>query len=148
MIFYHIGYYLKKYDLINYFYQRSWLYFFVSCIWVYAIYRGGLEIAIRNYGEYAVAIGGAVCASVLLYMASRFVMQIPIPCMIRFLKLTGQSTLYILIIHTLFNGFIYYHISKLFVQGQFMNLFALVMIQIVAGDLIAVLIGKIKKRLN
>lgn len=59
-----------------------------------------------------------------------------------------QSTLYILIIHTLFNGFIYYHISKLFVQGQFMNLFALVMIQIVAGDLIAVLIGKIKKRLN
>lgn len=142
LVFYHIGYCLKKYNIMEYICNRNYLYFILSSIWAYMIYQGGMEIAVRYYGNYSLVVVGAVCGSVLFYMFFREVSKM---CkgIVKPLELVGKGTIYVLIIHTLFNGYIYKWVMRIWQEGYFIHLMMTVIIQIFAGLIVAIVVKQI-----
>lgn len=112
LIFYHVGHYIKKYDVLNLCKERPYLYFVLSPIFALMVYRGGMEIAVREYSTIGLLIVGIVAVFLMLYMLSEYVSRYLIKPVRAFIQWTGQSTGYILIIHTLFNGVIYYWVEN------------------------------------
>lgn len=101
LIFYHAGYLLKKYGVIEYVCSRPYCYFIIACGWAYLVYKGGIELATRNYGSFGIAIICSICGCVILYMFSRYIcMHFP-KFITKILCAIGENTLYILVIHTL-----------------------------------------------
>lgn len=103
LVFYKIGLFLRENDLLSVLRDIPALYFILAPIWAYMIYSGSMELAIRNYGQYGLAIIGAVCGTLLVYMLSSYIWNNT-----RFagkvLAITGKASLYVLIAHTVLGG--------------------------------------------
>lgn len=102
LIFYHIAHYIRKYDLLRKSSKLSAIYFPLSCVWAYLIYSGGMEIAVRKYGNIGVMVAGGIAAFFISYLLCHYLAN-NLPHWISVsLAWIGQSTAYILILHTLF----------------------------------------------
>jgi fucose 4-O-acetylase-like acetyltransferase len=102
LLFYHIAHYIKKYDLLKKSQKYIAIYFPLSCLWAYLIYMGGMEIAIREYGNIAIMVTGNLAAFFIAYLLCHYLAN-HLPHWISVvLAWIGQSTAYILILHTLF----------------------------------------------
>lgn len=112
VMFYHIGRCFQKFDLLKYFRERPFCYFILSPIWAYMIYKGSMELAVRRYNQLGLTVIGAVAGIVLLYLFCDFLNKRLTKLVGTCLRYVGQSTLYILIVHTLFRAEIYNFLDK------------------------------------
>ncbi len=147
LMFYHIGYLIKKHGILEYILQRPYLYFVIACIWAYSVYSGGLELATRNYGNYAVAIIGAVCGTLVLYMLAKYVYLHFPRWFTKCASAIGENTLYILIIHTLFKVPINNAVERFFglTESYIFHLTVAVILNIALGVAVGFLIKAIIK---
>lgn len=148
IIFYHLGYCFKKYNIMNYICERFYFYFLLSCFWAYMIFAGGMEIAIRKYGVYGVTILGSVSASILLYMFAQYLNRNLYFRITNILSLIGRSTIYILAFHTLFNGRVNNFIGMYFGVGYIYHMAISILVQATIATLLAVIIGFLKKKIK
>ena len=100
------------------------------------IYKGGMEIAIREYGSYGVTIPGVLSAVMLLIMLCRACCGFLPHIFVRLTALAGKSTLYILIIHTLFAGRISGLLENLYVKGYQDHMVMNLLVSLAAGIII------------
>lgn len=133
LIFYYAGYCFKKYRVMEYFCERNYSYFLLSCIWAYMIYKGSMEIAVRDYGVYSVTILGAISACVLLYMACRYLYGIFHPWLTHGMCMIGKNTLFILIVHKLFASPIKRMVAAQFTKGHIYYAIIVVALQLAVG---------------
>lgn len=147
LIFFHLGHWFRKYRIMEYICNRSYLYFILSSFWVYMIYLGGMDLAARNYGSYGVVVLGTVSASVLLYMLCNYICNSWNRKLVWLLSQIGKNAMPILIIHAL----TYVLIDKIAVQ-QFTkeNVFhtgAMILLQLFVGTAIGLLIAKLRRNI-
>ncbi len=146
IIFYHLGVLLRKFDILNKCKEIPWIYFVLSCIWAFMIFSGAMEIAMRNYGNLGITILGVLSAFIISYLLCENLSTILPKFIIKTLTLIGQSTLHILIFHTLFSGKINDFLqNSLYLNSQ--NIFHLgfsVIIQVLIGVLIFLIIKYLK----
>ena len=64
------------------------------------IYCGSMDIALRNYGDYGLAILGAVSGIIIVYMFSTY-LGTKLPLIAIILYVTGKNTIVIPIVHVL-----------------------------------------------
>ena len=147
LIFYHAGYYIKKYDVLNFCKERPYLYFALSPIVALMVYRGGMEIAVRNYPTIGLLVIGVIAVFLLLYMLCEYIsLKLP-KAVCRPIQWIGEGTGYILIIHTLFNGVIYCGVEavlKLNVNNVF-HMAVTVVVQVVLGVVVLGIVKGVKK---
>ena len=100
LVFYHIGMLLHKHELLQL--ARNWSvsYFILAPVWAFMIYRGSMEIAVRDYGDYGVVILGAVSGIIVVYLFSAYLAE-KLPPVAGILDVAGRNTMYILIVHGL-----------------------------------------------
>ena len=145
LVFYHIGHLTRKYAILDYLAERGWWYFVLSTIWVYMVFCGGMEIAIRNYGTYTTVVLGAVSASMMLYLACRYISCNWVPWLRCMLCATGKHTLWILIVHTLSAGLIAEVTSLVFTPDGVVFVTVTTILQVIIGVLVGSLIQKIQR---
>ena len=144
LIFYHIGYLLKKYDLLKRITEWYPSYFILSCLWIYMIYSGSMELAVRDYGSYGITLTGAVSATLLLVMLSKVLCNVLPAFLTLLMGRVGQATLYILIIHKLFQSNISTWISQFLTKGYVWHMILYVAVPVFAGMICGLLIQKFK----
>lgn len=144
LIFYFLGYCFKCYGIMDYIASHNYSYFLLSSIWAYMIYAGGMEIAIRNYGSYGLAVLGAVSGSVLLYMLCRYLCNILPGTIIHLLCCVGKSTMYILIVHKLFSKRMGAVLSLRWAESSAVYSTASLLMQLLFGVLLSLLIGRMQ----
>lgn len=105
LIFYQIGICAKKYHLLDFIKEHHIMYFLLLPVWGYMIYRGGMEIAIRNYGQYGLTITGAVSGVLITYKLAAYITEHR-PIIAAFLEKCGQYSVIILSVHTMLGGII------------------------------------------
>ena len=146
MIFYVIGVFMKKYNLLETMIQHSIFYFGLSPILVYMIYQGSMEIAIRKLNPYGLILFGSLAGIILLYMACKKLETIKFIRSI-FIQI-GQSTFGILIIHTLFSSLINRFVTIRFNPSYIYSMFFSLVIQVVIGIVFQLLINFIFRFIN
>lgn len=105
LLFFMIGHLFRKKQWLQWTKNNHVFYFIASPIWVYMIYMGGMEIAVRKYGKYGLVFIGSVSGVLLIIKLADYIANhLPI-CRIVFQK-AGQATIIVLIIHTLLRPFI------------------------------------------
>ncbi len=150
VIFYHAGFYCRKNQILKKLSERPYMYFFLSAVWVYMIWQGSMELAVRKYSDYGTAVVGCLCGIAVLYLLCRYLERTLPAALKTIIAWTGRSTLYILIIHTLFAGRIYLFIHNLGLANKniFNFTFGLIL-QLLLGMLLQVVmehLGKNRKR--
>ena len=101
LLFYHVGYYIKKYNMLEKCVQIPAIYFPFSCIWAYMVYSGSMELAIRNYGNIGLMVAGVVSAFIIIYLFCNYLAE-HFPAWLSWsMGMIGKSTAYILMLHTL-----------------------------------------------
>ena len=138
LVYYHMGHLIKKADGVSYVENNRWCYFVLFPIWFVMIALGGMELYPRQYGNYVITILGAVCACVLLYIGCRIVAARFMKTLVNGLVEVGKHTLSILLVHTIFGGYIAIFIVKLFRLlgiGDWMSLIyvLVILLQVVLG---------------
>ena len=103
LIFYLLGVYFRKYNLLSKIKIIHIIYFPLVSMWVYMIYISGMEIAIRNYGEYGIVVIGSLCGVLVLYKLAVYI-DYTFPAVSKVLTCAGRSSMIILIVHTLFGN--------------------------------------------
>lgn len=144
LIFYFLGYCFKYYGIMDYIAEHNYSYFLLSSIWAYMIYVCGMEIAVRNYGSYGLAVFGAVSGSVLLYLLCRYLCNILPGMIIHLLCCIGKSTMYVLIVHKLFSKRLEAVISLRWAEGSTVFSVASLLMQLLLGVLLSLLIGRMQ----
>ena len=148
LIFYHIGHLFNKYDLINELFKRKYVYFILTPIWVYMIYCGSMEIAIRKYDPFGLVILGSLCGILTIFIFANSISNRIGKIGNRIMQLIGSSTIYILVIHAVFNYIIIDYIDNLGLNKEnIFNLIVSLTIQISLGTIINCIITMIKKRI-
>lgn len=145
LIFYYVGHCLRKYEIMERVCQKGWIYFALSSIWVYMIYKGGMEIAIRNYGNYGLVVLGAVCATMLLYMLCQYLCTVLHHVFVQALCWIGKNTMYILIVHKLLTPYILKLVELRFAWGGTACTVCMILLQLLLGAFLGMLIGWLKK---
>ena len=136
LIFYALGVVGKKYDVLSYVQNNDILYFVLSPVWAYMIYAGSMEIAIRNYGQYGLVIIGSICGFLIINKLSCYISEHLILSK-AILRLAGQFSMFILIVHKLFSFDIISLLDKIgLMEGNLWNMIATVGVQIFAGILL------------
>lgn len=143
IIFYKIGILFKKYNLLNSIKEGSFFYFILSPIWVFMIYKGGMEIAVRKYGSYGLVIIGSIAGTLIIYQLADYISEHMLYAR-KLLKIIGESTVMILIIHTLLSGKINTIISLKFSPKGIALMVISIIIQIVLAITVKWLIHKIR----
>lgn len=146
VLFYHVAYYFQKYDILKKCLSLPCLYFPLSCIWAFMIYSGSMELAIRRYSNTGLTIAGIISAFIILYLLCHYLANsFPIN-FVQTAGLIGQSTAYILIIHTLFNSTITSYIANLLQlpSTDFLLLIISIATQTTLGSLCCYVIKKLK----
>lgn len=111
LVFYKTGVLFREKELLPEVNLMPILYFVLSSIWAFMIYSGGMEIAVRNYGQFGLTIIGSICGIMLVYMLSSFILN-NIRKVGELLAIIGRASLYILIVHTVFRGIIDSFVSR------------------------------------
>ncbi len=145
IIFYHLGYCFKKYKVMDFFRNNPATYFVLSVVWAFMIYCGGMELAIREYMPYGLVILGALSGSILLCMCSGYLARALPQWAGRVLRSLGQSTLYILIVVTLFDGYFYNFVARRFGAGYIYHMAAVIVLELAAGVLVWMVVSGIKR---
>ncbi len=143
--FYHLGYQFRQRGILDSLKKKSIVYFLLSPIWVFSIYSGGMEIAIRKYGEYGIIIIGAVSGIVLIVMLAGFIDN-HLPICRELFRFSGEASIIILIIHTLLGRQINSFISRWFHPDYLPYLIVSLVIQVCLGLLIKLLIKSIRTK--
>ncbi len=144
IIFYHLGYCLKKYKVMDFFRNNPVTYFALSIVWAFMICCGGMELSIRNYGSYGLVILGAASGSVLLYQFSVYLARVLPRWTERLMQRLGQSTMYILILITLFNGYFYRFAGMRFGEGYIYHMVITIVLELFVGMLVWLAISRVK----
>ncbi len=104
VVFYHIGFYLKKYNILEKCKERPYIYFILSPIWMYMVYMVPMEISVRRYGvNIGLTIIGVVSACIIVYLMCNYFNEHFPKKIVKLICLIGQSTPQILVLHTLFS---------------------------------------------
>lgn len=130
LIFYLIGIYCRKYNLLSSVKNNHMVYFILSPIWVFMIYSGSMEIAMRNYGQYGLVILGSLAGVLLIYKLSVYISD-ELPILKEMLRFTGESSIVVIIVHTLLNGKIHNLVSYRFDSAYIPYLVSVVLLQII-----------------
>ncbi len=146
VVFYHIGFTCKQYHILEWCCQNSWVYFIFALFWVYAIYSGNMEIAMRSYEPYGIVIIGAISGTILLYMLSEYLKQHGEPHIVKITSSIGESTLFILIIHTLLGGKIGVFYASWFDPTYIYHMIATISTQIILGIVIGIILNFVIKQ--
>lgn len=112
IVFYHIGYLLKKYKIINYLKLYPYMYFIFAFVWVTFIYLDRFELATRVYGNYSFAIISATSATLLLILFSSLLKKSYLITYI--LNWIGKNTIWLLLIETLLSSYISLFCKQIF----------------------------------
>lgn len=130
LIFYYLGLCSKKYDLLSKVKGNHIYYFVLTLLWVYMIYMGSMEIAIRNYGQYGLMILGSVAGILSVYKLSAYISE-TLPITKNLLRLTGESSMIIIFVHTLLGEKIQKLVSCRFDREYMPYLISVVLLQII-----------------
>lgn len=147
LLFYHIAHYFRKYDVLKKCAAVPAIYFPLSCIWAFLIYKGGMELSMRNYGNIGLTVIGAISAFVVSYLLCRYLADKLPQWLAGLCGMIGQCTAHILVLHTLFGNKISDFVANT-LQLNPANIFHLVVnivIQIALSILSFILIREIKK---
>ena len=140
--FYHIGALLRQYEILKLARKWSVLYFMFTPVWAFMIYYGSMDMTVRNYGDYGVAILGAVSGIVTVYMLSAYISS-HLPLIAKTFSVIGKNTMYILVVHGLFGVFINSLVVLRFHQDYsaflICSLFLQTAVGVVIGELILVI---------
>lgn len=148
ILFFNIGYLFRKYDLIKMLMERKYFYFALSPIWVYMIYKGSMEIAIRQYEPYGIVILGSLSGILIMYMLSDYISKHIGKIGKTTLSFAGASTIYVLIVHTLFDNTIIGKLNSMGIySNNILNLFLSIVIELLIGVLIYLTV-ELFKRVN
>jgi len=148
LVFYMLGYYFAKYKLFNCFKNNLILYFVLSSLWVYMIYKGGTEVLIRLLEPYGVVILGAVSGIILLYLLSSYMSDKFPRSMIKILSLIGKNAVYILITNAVFGRWIGMLIERIFDPEYMYYVVLKYLIEVGCGIIIGILISSVKEKIN
>ena len=119
------------------------MYFFLSPIWAYMIYKGGMEIAVRNYGSYGLTILGASAGIFIVYKTSMYISE-NMPIIRNILRWAGKESIIILIIHTLLNGIFSKILVLQFDPDYIPYMIAMILIQLFVAFCVSLTIIKFK----
>lgn len=144
VVFYMAGYHCRKYEIIKFLKENLMLYFVLSSIWAFMIYKGSMEIAIRDYGIFILGILGALSATLLLYLLCSYIKEYLPKAISQAGACIGENTLYILIIHTVFGGVISAWIGQFFDPQYVYHMVAHIFVQVVLGVLVGQIIAFVK----
>lgn len=147
LIFFHIGYLCKRYDVLNMVSTIHGLYFLLVPVWAYMIYTSGMELAIRNYGHYGLTILGATAGTLMIYMLAAYIGD-NLLFVRAILRLAGKNAMIVLIIHTLYDGKIADFVSKRFDVDHVPSMICRITIQLVVAIGIGGILVIIKKFSN
>lgn len=152
LIFYHIGYLLKRHEAVSFLCEKKYILGILMIVWIVMIYAGGMELYPRQYGNYVLTIAGAVSGSIFLYLFCRFISNHLPAVLIRTMVDVGKNTLSILLVHTIFGGYIAIFVVTIFRmigQGECLSLIYIIVIllQIICGILWGRIYEKICKSL-
>lgn len=142
LVFYQLGVTVHQYDLLRKLKNFPAIYFVLSPVWVYTIYCGGMEIAVRRYGEYGITIAGALAGMLLLYLLSDYIDN-ALPGIRAFFREMGQASLIILVVHTLLKGRIADAVGSLLDPGDFSFLVVSCLLQVLLGLAIHLLLRQL-----
>lgn len=130
LVFYHLGAVLRRCGAMQYVRAHPQVYFLLSPVWAYMIYSGSMEIAARNYGRYGLVILGALAGILLLVLlADAITNRYPRLCSV--FRTLGESSIYILVVHTLFNTRIRALIGAVFDPDYITNMTLTILVQLV-----------------
>lgn len=129
VIYYKLGLFFRQKGIVEYIKNHYTIYFLISPVWAYMIYTGGMEIAIRNYGQYGLVVIGSVMGILTIWIFAdyiaghtKFVKSI--------LKELGKNSIYIIIIHTLLSGWVCGKVSLRFNSEHFTYMILSILIQL------------------
>ena len=135
LVFYKLGCVFRRKDWLQRVKEDHFCYFVFSPVWVYMIYIGGMEIAVRKYGEYGIVILGALMGTLLVIKLSDYIAnRLPVSC--QFFRLAGEASIVILIVHTLIGWRIGPYLSQRFDPDYIPYLVVYLLIQVIPGLLI------------
>lgn len=144
LIFYWAGVLCKERKILDNLLHRPWCYFLLSPVWVYMIYRGGMEVATRKYETYGTVVLGAICGCILLYQLCHYLKDALPRWISRLLCLLGENTLYILIVHRLLNSRCNRLFSRWLTPGYLWHTLAMISTQLLLGLAIGLLLSAVK----
>lgn len=150
LIFFHIAQYFRKYDLLSKINNMPYLYFVLASLWALFNFKGSMDLATRRYDNIGILIIGSVSAFMLIYMLCSYFHRHWPSFVTKFIAAVGESTAYILIIHTLFGGKITAFVTDTLALNQenIYNLIAKTFIQVVLGTAIYFAVKYTKKLLK
>ena len=108
MLFYYLGYILKKYELLEKLMSSIFIITLLLIIWIFGIRNNWIEIAIRSYPNGLWSFVTAICGSIVIFKLSSSIEKMKNYISI-FLAWCGKNSLYILIAHYIENTFINYN---------------------------------------
>ena len=135
IIFYKIGLLFREKGWLETVKENHFLYFILSPVWVYMIYKGGMEITVRKYGEYGLVIIGSITGVLIVYKLAIFIAD-HVLMVGKFLELAGRYCLTIIFVHTLLFGKIASMLSLHLNSKNIAFMGTCIMIQVVLGLLI------------
>jgi fucose 4-O-acetylase-like acetyltransferase len=135
-----LGVYFRKYDLLSKVKSSHILYFILTPIWVYMIYSGSMELAVRNYGQYGLVIIGSAAGVLSIYQLSSYISD-KMPVLKEVLRMAGESSMLVLMIHTLIGSEIGTVVSCRFDSRYIPYLICTVVLQIVLSWLVKKALG-------
>ena len=107
-----------------------------------------MEIAIRKYDPFGLVILGSLCGILTIFIFANSISNRIGKIGNRIMQLIGSSTIYILVIHAVFNYIIIDYIDNLGLNKEnIFNLIVSLTIQISLGTIINCIITMIKKRI-
>lgn len=99
LLYYWAGVQSRKYGVLQKISDLHLWYFILVSIWAFMIYEGGMEFAIRNYGNFGVTIIGALAGIMTVYkLCVYFKDELPLLSVI--LGYIGKAAVFVLILHT------------------------------------------------
>lgn len=150
IVFYKAGVTFRKYDLLSKMGRNHWIYFILSPIWAFMIYRGSMEIAVRNYGSeetLGLVIVGALCGTLVIYILAAYI-STSMVFSAKVLDKIGEASLIILALHTAFNDVINSLLAKALDPSYAGHMVISIVLQLVAGTLIYLLINFAKRKIR
>lgn len=127
--------------------DRKYLYFVLSPIWCFMIYSGSMEIAVRKYQPFGLVILGTLSGILIMYMMANAISHRIGRIGNKITSLIGSSTIYILMIHALYNRKIINFFNYLGLDSKNIYNFSISLcMQIIGGIAISLFIKLIKSQ--
>ncbi len=136
MIFYHIGYLCKKYKVLDFLKEHSYMYFLLAALWAFYRYTGAMELATRVYDPYGLVVIGVTAAILVVYMWMSYINNNANKVVKKILCMIGESTMYILIVHVLISGEIHQIMCRYMLGETMYDCVVHIILQIIIGVLI------------